>query len=258
MDSSQRRKSWPFSRATPGPRGFKRYFLSSFLMCGTVPRANLLSQMLVKQMKKNAHRFYILDDSGSMMSNDGKMIVNGREISCSRWTELGDAMKFHVNLAKEAGSRTEFRFLNTGKPFVIGDNSSTDDAKVFKLFDVFNECPNGATPLCKHIMEVKAAIAKITPHLRETNQRASLVICTDGEPSDGDIRVALSSLMGLPVDIVIRLCTNEDNIVEFWNEIDSNLEVTLDILDDWKAEGFEVQKHNNWVNYCLPVQRCDS
>ena len=164
-------------------------------------------------------------------------------------------MKFHLNLAKETGSRTEFRFLNSGKPLIVGDDPATDDAKVFKLFDVFNESPTGATPLCRHIMEIKAIILKLTPHLKETSQRASLIICTDGEPSDGDIRVALNTLNGLPVDVIVRLCTNEDNIVEFWNEIDKQLEVTLDILDDWKAEGQEILAYNPWVNYCLPIQR---
>lgn len=214
-----------------------------------------LAVQLLKCLQKNSHRFYILDDSGSMMSNDGSMIVNGKTITCSRWAELGDAMKFHVNLAKVAGSKTEFRFLNQSQAVIVGDDPATDDAKVYKIFDVFNESPSGGTPLCKHIGEVKQKINALIPKLKELNERASLIICTDGEPSDGDIKAALNSLQGLPVDIVIRLCTNEDNIVEFWNSIDKQLEVTMDILDDWSNEAAEIYKINNWVNYSLPIQR---
>ena len=32
--------------------------------------------------------------------------------------------------------------------------------------------------------------------------------------------------------LVIRLCTSEDAVVKYWNNIDSQLEIDVDVLDD--------------------------
>lgn len=59
--------------------------------------------------------------------------------------------------------------------------------------------------------------------LRQTNQKVCVVIATDGESSDGDIAAAMRPLSQLPVWVVIRLCTDEDRIAEYWNNIDKVL-----------------------------------
>jgi hypothetical protein len=45
-------------------------------------------------------RFFITDDSGSMLTNDGKRIVgkgaNKKLIKCTRWSELVTSLKFHA------------------------------------------------------------------------------------------------------------------------------------------------------------------
>jgi hypothetical protein len=50
-----------------------------------------------------------------------------------------------------------------------------------------------------------------------------VVIATDGESSDGDIVTAMKPLKQLPCWVVIRLCTDQDSIVDYWNNIDSEL-----------------------------------
>ena len=49
--------------------------------------------------------------------------------------------------------------------------------------------------------------------LREYGQKATVVIATDGEATDGDVSDAMRPLQNLPVWVVIRLCTNEQVVV---------------------------------------------
>lgn len=77
--------------------------------------------------------------------------------------------------------------------------------------------------------------------LRAAGQKACVIIATDGESSDGDIVTAMQPLRGLPVWVVVRLCTDENHIVDYWNNIDSQLEVDMDVLDDLCGEAEEVR-----------------
>ena len=55
--------------------------------------------------------------------------------------------------------------------------------------------------------------------------------------------------------VVIRLCTDEDSVTEYYNELDSQVELNFDILDDFKGEAAEVYEHNPWLTYGLPLHR---
>jgi hypothetical protein len=99
---------------------------------------------------------------------------------------------------------------------------------------------------------------------------------------------AMRELEGLPIWIVVRLCTDNDKTVQFWNGLDQDLEVPLEVLgmcvvccfifqyvsfpfcsveglhdlpkslllklfcsDDFVAEATEVHEHNPWLKYVL-------
>jgi hypothetical protein len=49
-------------------------------------------------------------------------------------------------------------------------------------------------------------------------------------------------LQQLPVWVVIRLCTNEDRMVEYWNNIDSVIELNMDVIDDPQGEAAEIHR----------------
>lgn len=55
--------------------------------------------------------------------------------------------------------------------------------------------------------------------------------------------------------MVIRLCTDDDNIVEFYNDLDAQLEYSLEVLDDFDMEAKEIYKYNKFLNYTLPLHR---
>ncbi len=55
---------------------------------------------------------------------------------------------------------------------------------------------------------------------------------------------------------VIRLCTDEDVVRRFYNSLDDELELSVEVLDDYAAEAKEVHAHNPWITYALPLHRC--
>ena len=63
--------------------------------------------------------------------------------------------------------------------------------------------------------------------MRANNKTVALIVATDGEASDGNVSHALAPLVGLPCNVVVRLCTDEERIVDYWNNIDADLEVRM-------------------------------
>eukprot|EP00957_Ditylum_brightwellii_P104498 7961832-Ditylum_brightwellii.AAC.1 len=90
-------------------------------------------------------------------------------------------------------------------------------------------------------------------------QRAVIVLATDGLPISGkkssaeedmqEFVRAMRSLEGLPIWIVIRLCTDEQDVVDFYGNLDGQLNLSLDVLDDFEGEAEEVYEHNKWLTY---------
>ena len=159
--------------------------------------------------------------------------------------------------------------------------STIKDCKRAQSIMLRNE-PNGQTPLASAIWEVRRDIVQLLPKLEATQTKACVVICTDGSnysPHNVDGQVvcssailshetevarqaelvqALESLHGLPVCLVLRLCTDYQPIVQFFNNLDQHLlgnGYDLDVLDDHYAEAVEVNHNNPWFNYALIVHR---
>jgi hypothetical protein len=140
-------------------------------------------------------------------------------------------------------------------PVSIGSSIQGDQVGIPILAAVLDGTPSGVTPLCHHVLEVTKQISAIAPELRAAGKKAALIICTDGEASDGDITAALKPLHDLPVWVVIRLCTDQDDVVKYWNNVDSALELNMDVIDDPVGESKEIQRINYWLTYGTPLHR---
>jgi hypothetical protein len=92
-------------------------------------------------------------------------------------------------------------------------------------------------------------------------------LATDGLPTDesgstgpsirADFERALQMLLrDMPVWMVVRLCTNDETILKYYETLDSELELNLEVLDDYLDEAKEVNRHNPWLTYGLPLHRC--
>eukprot|EP01035_Chromulina_nebulosa_P023068 gene23068-29890_t len=220
-----------------------------------------LQDTFIRNLSKIPLRFFICDDSGSMITSDGHKIAKGsggetRVLACSRWSELTEALQFHAGISHAARATTEFRLLNGSAPIIVGMDSNGDDERaITQLHRLLEGSPSGGTPLCRHIREVVEKIRVIEPILRANQQRACVMIATDGESSDGDVAEALRPLQNLPVWVVVRLCTDDEKIVSYWNNIDKVLELDMDVLDDLFGEAAEVYENNKWLAYGEPMHR---
>jgi hypothetical protein len=176
-------------------------------------------------------------------------------LPCSRWDELADSLTWHAQVATGLGAPTEFRLLNPThrgeKLFRFGFGEGEEPQRfVGKLGD-----PRGQTPLCAEIQQVVQQIHALAPALRASGKRVVLHIASDGEASDGKISDYMAPLRNLPVWVVIRLCTDSDDVVSYWNNVDEELELEMDVLDDLAGEAKEVYEHNPWMCYAVPMHR---
>jgi hypothetical protein len=75
-----------------------------------------LIQVAIESCRKIPVRFFIVDDSGSMITPDGTVIMGSgnrmKLVKATRWSELVDSIEFHAGLAEAAGKPAEFLMLN--------------------------------------------------------------------------------------------------------------------------------------------------
>eukprot|EP00579_Thalassiosira_antarctica_P015934 CAMPEP_0201947568 /NCGR_PEP_ID=MMETSP0903-20130614/55006_1 /ASSEMBLY_ACC=CAM_ASM_000552 /TAXON_ID=420261 /ORGANISM="Thalassiosira antarctica, Strain CCMP982" /LENGTH=602 /DNA_ID=CAMNT_0048490713 /DNA_START=141 /DNA_END=1951 /DNA_ORIENTATION=+ len=226
-------------------------------------------------------RIWVVDNSGSMQKTDGHRFVETKRtqdvkvVNCSRWSEIQDCIEYHAQMAAALEAPTTFRMLNdpscgpNSQQFGIAETSLDSHVlqeEVDRAITIMKTAqPGGVTPLVQHIEEIAKSVKELEPQLRADGCRVVIILATDGLPTDergyGGAAIqqqfveALRGLEGLPVWVVVRLCTDEDKVVEFYNDLDGQLELSLEVLDDFIEEANEVHEHNPWLNYALPLHR---
>lgn len=237
---------------------------------------------LVKSLQNTKEAFeeriWIIDNSGSMQQIDGHRIVETcsrnfvKMVPCSRLEEIRECISYHVQLASTIKAPTSFRFLNNPgahvgpQRFEVSKNPASAVYEVREALKIMQKVrPGGCTPLVNHILDIQAEVSQIATKLRQNGKRVAIIIATDGLPTDergygGTLQQnqfveSLRRLEGLPVWVVVRLCTDDEDVVSFYNELDSVLELSVEVLDDFSGEAQEVYEKNPWLNYALPLHR---
>ena len=172
----------------------------------------------------------------------------------SRWDEVAKAVREIAGLANAAKAPTEIRFLNNSQPIVVG----TEEAKGDELAIIATQLavePHGQTPICAQLLEVIKQVKNMESELRKSQKVALLVIMTDGESSDGSIIETLKALEGFPVQVIVRISTEEKEVVDYWQNINSELDLDIYVLEGYEWESNLVQARNSWLTYGEPLHQ---
>mmetsp|Transcript_2525 Transcript_2525/g.7507 ORF Transcript_2525/g.7507 Transcript_2525/m.7507 type:complete len:352 (-) Transcript_2525:672-1727(-) len=236
----------------PPPQNSRQQLLTAVKRAVDVPPG--IAEQLVVSAETFATRYYIVDNSGSMSQGDGHRLLSSggvsKLVSSSRWDELGDTLTWVAKVAIELNAPTEFRLLNppdNGPQVVrVGDGTSKSE-QMRQVTTMVASAPTGRTPLC-------AAIGAVVAEL-SASEKVCVVIASDGEATDGDVAHSLRPLRDFPAWCVVRLCTDSDAVVSYWNAVDDELELDLDVLDDLAGEAQEVTAHSRFLTYGLALHR---
>jgi len=233
-----------------------------------------LARAVLIDCKGISRRYWVVDNSGSMRVVDGKRLEpredgNYSVQSCSRWHELQDTIRLHVDIAAKFKIYSNFRLLNfpeseIKRKFTVSTRSTSDlHQEVETARRMMSSEPRGKTPIVKRLKEIRDEIEEVAERLRHNGEKLLLVIATDGKPTDEkgndgenakrQLTSILKELEIYPIWIIIRICSNDDEIIGYYNDIDAQFERSLEVLDDVYGEGKEISKVNKWLNYALPL-----
>lgn len=202
-----------------------------------------------------------------MSIGDGSILTKGQrgEIlkrPATRWEELIDLAKCHGEWNGALGVPSEFILLNSRSPrspvqgrdyfAITGEGWREQVASMTAA--LHSMAPGGGTPLGERLEDIRARLQQNRAALE--GRRVNLTIVTDGMPNNRALLVqGIRSIMAeLPVRLVIRLCTDDDSVVKFYNDLDKDVELPLDIIDDFLGEAQEIRRMNPFLVYTPTLQ----
>jgi len=238
-----------------------------------------LADMLANEDPTVALRIFLLDNSGSTSTADGHVLHNdslGRtqSITTTRWEEICATALDQAKWNATAGVRSEFILLNppcpqhpqVGRDFAVVDPKAGSPAAQVEVLRriLAQNGPRGTTPLTTRLQQLQRRLANEV----KDGRRVMLSIVTDGLPtspnngtsSHTDRAAFVDQLRSFTLEfnafVVIRLATDDEDTVDYYNRIDEELELPLDILDDLKGEAEEVHAcGNGWFAYTPLIHR---
>jgi hypothetical protein len=209
-----------------------------------------------------------------MTISDGRRLVatasqkDVRVERCTRWEELQESVQYHAQLAALLDAPTKFVLLNNPSGFhayipqemSIGERGKEwIEADLEAVRSSFSKLsPEGVTPLTSHLHRINESI-------RYLPEKIVLVLATDGRPTDafGYSSVAVDRAFENALReiqsrawVVVRLCTDDKGVLDYYKKLDEQMELSLEVLDDYLDEAQEVYDKNPWLTYSLALHRC--
>ena len=242
-----------------------------------------LASLILEHSMDHPIRLWLVDNRGTMHKSDGHLVSQSikqkvETVDCTRWEEITSTILWHAEMAAWCQTPMAIRLLHDPGvqvgPQQVGVSASkhySSKEEVERLRNLLNKTrPNGLTsPLYLHMKQLFPSIQQLVPILDQTHKRITLCVCTDSIPTDEDgeehpgmiqeFLVTLQQLVNWPVQVVIRLSTDEERVVQFYQNLfaeHTNLANHLQVLDDYVSECYQVQKHNPWLHYGYPLHLC--
>lgn len=201
------------------------------------------------------YNMILLDTSGSMRTCDGKKIGQNDYIyKCTRIEEARVSMEYLVDIARTSYNPIGFYFFDGS---IIEIKNSSSNECLNKIKNKINEEPEGLTPLCYVLTSILDKINFIDDNKDKNINKYIVTIITDGCASDGNLNNIIfdkkyKKILG-KINFVINLCTDDNEICKYWNELDTNPELKLDIVDDFLSESEQIKKKNSFLNYNMSL-----
>eukprot|EP00443_Scrippsiella_acuminata_P056656 CAMPEP_0115470064 /NCGR_PEP_ID=MMETSP0271-20121206/51806_1 /TAXON_ID=71861 /ORGANISM="Scrippsiella trochoidea, Strain CCMP3099" /LENGTH=490 /DNA_ID=CAMNT_0002897189 /DNA_START=62 /DNA_END=1531 /DNA_ORIENTATION=+ len=238
-----------------------------------------LAHQIMREDAKIGRRIFLLDNSGSTQMPDGHYLVHEgglqRMQNCSRWDEIKHMAVEHAAWNAKIGTPCEFILLNPpshperreGVDFASVDTSSSSRQEAEQQVDTVRNMldrinPGGVTPIADRLDELHRRISQQKQELVNLGQRVILVLVTDGLPTTASSGMSTNAdkhrlvttlrrlTTDLPVFVIVRMVTDDNSVVDYYNSVDEEIELNLEVLDDIKSEAREIQKKGNgWLVY---------
>ena len=216
-------------------------------------------------------RLFVLDNSGSTSTYDGNKLTAEYGVlkmkPCTRWEEIKTLAIVQAQVALAVGVPAEFHLLN---PISGRDGFAVEGDGFVRVCDQdsFNRLvallsrtePRGVTPLADCLSTIRRRLEAERASLR--GKRVFLSLVTDGLPTalddgrstprarDAMVRELRALATQHGVQLVVRLCTDDNSVVDFFDKLDQEAELPMDCLDDLRSEAKEVKKMGNgWLCY---------
>jgi len=184
-------------------------------------------------------RFWSIDNCAGMNEGDCKQVKfnpDGRTTveKCSRWNELQGTVEDQIRLMGLMNVNSLFCLRNGergNRKFSVADPTSRSVENDVKLAvrSVKESQAGGGTPISKHLREFTSRVELLESTLRKQNQKAVCIFSVGSLPTDShghsseqtkeQFLNALTELGRLPVWIFIRLCTKDEDVTEFYNNL---------------------------------------
>jgi hypothetical protein len=216
-------------------------------------------------------RIWMLDNSSYMNVRDAHILRGNYENldHVTRWEELQDCVAYHADLAFRFSMPSRYALLNNPKVgpqyFSLAQTGNLQQEQQILKNVMSQTVPNGPTPLTTQLRILREYIVSIAPQLRAKQQTVPIIIATQGLPTNDagessyqvldEFVQMLRSYEPFPVCFVLRLCTDDEKAFDFYNSLDLQLDLQLDVLDDFYGEALEIYLRNPWLTYGLVLHR---